>query len=171
MRWRDRAPYTDKVLACDARFRPLLEAFLDALDTAGIPFALGDTKRDVAREWDLWRLGREVRAGLNVMDPKAWDVVNAKALVTRVPPGSGQGPHFWGLAADVYPLDITHRIMQDRNPDWKATISRMWAMAEQLGIDALGHKTDEPDDEYASWDPCHFQQLGWKHLIVPTTPV
>lgn len=171
MTWRDRADYTAKTALLDAHFRPGLEAFLTALETAGIPFALGDTRREVAREWALWAIGRDCPPNGNAKDPKAWEIVNAKALVTRVPPGSGQGPHFWGLAADVYPLDITHRIMQDRNPDWKATISRMWELAERCGLDALGHKTDEPGDECASWDPAHFQALRWRDMVKASTEV
>lgn len=168
MSWRERAPYTDKTLALDPRFRPLLERFLDALDREKIWFALGDCRRTVEREWELWKLGRACqtnRAGVNVNDPKAWIVVEARKVVTRVPPGSGKGPHFFGLAADVYPLDATHLIMKAKNPDLAPTLQRMWALAEQLGIDALGHRTDEPDDEYVSWDPCHFQALGWRGMI------
>lgn len=165
MPWRDRAPNTDKTLSLDSRFRPQLEAFLDALEAARIPFAMGDTRRDVVREWALWAIGRDCPPGANAKDPKAWDVVNAKAIVTRVQPGSGKGPHFWGLAADVYPLDETYRIMKSSNPNLAATLQRMWDIAEKLGIDALGHRTEEPGDEFASYDPCHFQALRWRGMV------
>ena len=166
MSWRARQDWERKIAGLDPRVRPQVEAFLDGLDAIPLPFALGDTGRSVIREWELWKKGRHAPVGADADDPASW-VVSARSLVvTKVPPGSGKGPHFHWLAVDVYPLDERGALMQTAHPLWQTTIEAMWALAESCGLDALGH--DDParvGDALWSGDPCHYQALGWKAMV------
>lgn len=167
-RWRDHVGYLPKIEALDPRIQTNVELFLDKLDAHGIAFALGDTRRDVAREWELWKIGRICPPDSDAGKPRAWIVVDT--IVTKVPPGSGKGPHFFGLAADVYPKDEHGALMQTTHPRWTDTIEMMWALAEECGLDALGH--DDPTrkgDALWSGDPCHYQALNWRTMIPPMT--
>lgn len=169
MNWRAQPGYAEKTARLAQGFRVPFEMFLDNLDLAGIPFALGDTVRDRDREWEVWKIGRHCPVGEDSSDPHAWTVYAPKLVVTQVPPGSGKGPHPFGLAGDVYPLN-GHALMSQDHPNWTGTITTMWGIAEMCGIDALGHpRPDRPGDEYASFDPCHFQALNYRTLLPPIT--
>jgi hypothetical protein len=153
-----------KIDALDPRVRLAVEAFLDDLDAEHIPFLLGDTRRTVSREWELWRIGRSIVEGRDRSEPKSWTVTGP--IVTKVFPGSGTGPHFYGLAADVYPKNAEGGIMSPNDPAWDATITAMWRLAEERDLDALGH--DDPTverDALWSGDPCHYQAAEWRTLI------
>ena len=150
-------------------FRPLAFHFIEALEREGIGYALGDTHRDSFREWEVYKVGRRLKDGGDTHEPDDWEIDgDAGAIVTRVKPGSFTGPHPYGLAFDCYPVDPeTKGLMSDRHPLFKVTVEAMWKLAEELGIDALGHKTDVPGDQCWSGDPCHFQMLSWlQHRIM-----
>lgn len=169
MSWRTHPGYAEKTALLHPAFRGPFETFLDNLDKVGIPFALGDTVRSLDREWEVWKIGRHCPVGGDPADPQAWAIYAPKLVVTRVCPGSGRGPHPFGLAGDVYPLNGA-ALMSDMYPKWKDTIGRMWALAEACGLDALGH--DDPtkrDDALWSGDPCHYQALHWRSLLPPVT--
>jgi hypothetical protein len=166
MSWRTHPAWVAKVEQLDLRVRSKFEDFLDALDARPIPFALGDTRRDLAREWELWKMGRRAPEEADPTNPHAWVIIDHSEVVTRVPPGMGQGPHFFGLAGDVYPIDQHGALMSTHDLAWLDTITQMWTLAEACGLDALGHA--EPDvqgDEYWSGDPCHFQAQGWRAMV------
>ncbi len=166
MNWVFRPDYVAKINVLDPRVRPQFEEFLHALDRKGMRYALGDTRRDEAREWELWKIGRRPPEEGDAGNPHLWVVMNPGLIVTRVPPGSGKGPHFFGLAGDVYPVDEHGALMQTHDLHWIDTITQMWTLAETCGLDALGHKQeDRPGDEYWSGDPCHFQAHGWRSMI------
>ena len=164
MGWRTHMGYFHKTMSLDQRFRFSFEGFLDDLEVEGLRFALGDCRRDLTREWELWRTGRtwQPQSGLPTTDPNGWEP--SGKIVTRVKPGSGMGPHFYGLAGDVYPEDENGQLMTTKHEAWKATIARFWELAEARGLDALGHREDVPEDEYWSEDPCHFQATGWRSM-------
>lgn len=147
-------------------FRDQAMDFVEALEREGIPYACGDALRDVTRERELWSKGRECLDHANGWtSAKAW-IVTGK-IVTNVFPGSGKGPHPYGLAIDVYPLDEHKQIMSQTHPRFARTIKRMHELAESFEIDALGsnNKTNHSCDEYWSGDPCHFQFCGWRQLV------
>ena len=69
----------------------------------------------------------------------------------------GQSSHQYGLAFDCGPVDDAGR------PLWNTTVAtwrKLWKIAEEVGLDALG----DPWGEYVSWDPGHCGEPGWKHL-------
>lgn len=147
-------------------FRDQVLSFVDALEAEHIPYAIGDALRDVRREQELWRQGREsLTLPESWTSHKAWAVTGK--IVTNVFPGSGKGPHPYGLAIDIYPLDEVGKIMANSHPRFGRTVKRMWELAESFGIDALGsnNKNNKPCDEYWSGDPCHFQFCGWRQYV------
>lgn len=169
-RWRDHVGWLPKIEALDPRVQTMFELFLDKLDAEGIAFAVGDTRRDVAREWELWKQGRATEDDQDPDNPYSWVVVDIRKMVTRVPPGSGKGPHFFGLAADIYAKDEHGALMQTTHPHWQATITKMWELAEACDLDALGHqRKDRPGDAYWSGDPSHYQAQRWVTMLPPIT--
>lgn len=149
-------------------FRDPVLSLVDAFEREGISYAVGDALRDVTRERELWVKGRECLDLTKQWDGSwVWVVKNPLAIVTRVFPGSGKGPHSYGLAIDIYPLDEHKRIMANNHPRFASTIRRMHELAESFGIDALGsnNKHNKPCDEYWSGDPGHFQFCGWRQLV------
>ena len=148
-------------------FRDQVRDFLDRLKTAGIRYIIGEALRSEQREWELWVSGRQCGDESRKGDPFAWVVVNKKGVKTNVPPGSGKGPHPFGLAIDIYPADENGQIMRDDHPLFISTMKKMHTLAEACGIDALGsnNKAHKACDQYASWDPSHYQFCGWFLLV------
>ncbi len=156
-----------KVSSLREDFRIQVVKFLDSLDREQIPYCVGDALRTYEQEVAIWQVGRTLRDDCDPHHPDSWLVTGE--IRTRVFPGSGKGPHPFGLAIDVYPKDTqTNQIMASTHPLFETTVAAMWRLAEEAGVDALGHKTDVPEDEYWSQDPCHFQLLGWRtKLMLP----
>lgn len=155
-----------KISSLRLQFREQILDFVDALEREGIVYAVGDALRDVTRERELWSKGREcLDYTVGWSNARAWHVTGK--IVTNVFPGSGKGPHPYGLAIDIYPLDEHKQLMAQTHPRFARTIRRMHELAESFGIDALGsnNKHNRPCDEYWSGDPCHFQFCGWRQLV------
>lgn len=141
-------------------FARLIARMLEEMEREHLLYLVGDCYRSPADQMVAWAKGRTLLDVDSPDDPDVWKKVGP--TVTNAHPSSGKNPHLYGLAVDIYPKDPdTGRIMDTKHPQFWQIIYRMWAIAESLGIDALGHKTDAPGDQVWRNDPCHFQMLNW----------
>jgi hypothetical protein len=159
----------DKVNTLREDFRGQAIQFLEALDRENIPYSVGHARRTYEQEVEIWQVGRQLIPNADPLQPASWQIVGD--IRTRVFPGSGKGPHPYGLALDVYPKDIaTGGIMASDHELFEVTIQAMWRLAEELGIDALGHDDPNRKDEVWSGDLCHFQLLNWRNHLMTDAP-
>lgn len=141
-------------------FARLIARMLEEMEREHILYLVGDCYRSPADQLLAWGRGRTLRDGGDTQVASDWTVIGA--TVTNAHPSSGKNPHLYGLAVDIYAKDPNSgKIMDTKHPQFWQIIYRMWAIAESLGIDALGHKTDQPGDQVWRDDPCHFQMLNW----------
>lgn len=141
-------------------FQGLAGRMLQGFDDQHIPYLVGDAFRDPEKQLTLWAVGRTLRDGGDPQVPSDWSVTGA--VVTNAHPAGKKNPHMYRMAIDVYPKDVqTGQIMSYKHPDFWQLIYKMWAIAEALGIDALGHKSNDPNDQVWTGDPCHYQLMGW----------
>lgn len=165
-----RAADTAKIATLRSPFRSLIVQMLGQLDAEGILYLIGDGYRSPEAQLVTWSKGRTLHEGGDANNPADW--TKTGATVTNAHPATGKNPHLYRMAVDIYPKDPdTGGIMTNNRAEYWQWIYRMWAVAESLGIDALGHKTADPGDQVWRDDPCHFQLLGWfnhKHDLLET---
>lgn len=145
-------------------FRQKVIQFCDELEAHLIPYIIGETYRDKALQLTKWKVGRRLKEGLDPALKRSWTEDGTATVITRAFPG--ESAHEYGLALEIYPKDEHGQIMADTHPRFEAVTMEMWVLAEQCGIDALGHRNlADPNDQFWGNDPSHYQEKNWMALV------